>query len=156
MPVKIYLVQHGEAKAETEDPNRPLTDKGRTEVERVASYIARLGVEVSQVWHSGKLRAKQTADIWAQHLMPPQGVSQQEGLGPLDEPGKVKELLLPAKESLLVVGHLPHLSKLVSLLILGKADREVIRFRMGGVVCLARNGDRWLIDWAFTPQLVKK
>lgn len=149
--MKIYLVQHGESKPETEDPSRPLTDKGRNEVESVARHIASLGLEVSQIWHSGRLRAKQTADILAQHLMPPRGVNQQEGLGPLDDPEKAKELLLQVRESLLIVGHLPHLSKLVSLLILGETDKEVIRFRMGGMVCLARSGDSWLIDWAITP-----
>ena len=80
--MEIYLVQHGEAKPESEAPERPLTDKGRTEVESVAYYVAGLGVKVSRIVHSGKLRAKQTAEIFAQKLRPSQDTVGQEGLGP--------------------------------------------------------------------------
>jgi len=58
--MKVYLVQHGEAKAEVEDTLRPLTDRGRAEVERVAALARKLEIRPSQILHSGKLRAKQT------------------------------------------------------------------------------------------------
>src|SRR2546428_4370090 len=60
-----YLVQHGEAKPEREDPARPLTDRGRREVERVAEGAQRSGVEIAEVVHSGELRAQQTAELAA-------------------------------------------------------------------------------------------
>ena len=54
----IYLVQHGEAKPEAEDPERSLSDKGKKEVESSARHAAAVGIEVAQILHSGKLRAK--------------------------------------------------------------------------------------------------
>jgi len=154
--MEIYLVQHGEAKSETEDPERPLTEKGKDAVESVAGYVAFLGVEVAQVIHSGRLRAKQTAELFAQYLSPPQGVKQEAGLGPLDDPQQAKQLIEQAARPLMIVGHLPHLTKLASLLILGIPDREVIKFTNGGIVCLSRRDDSWLAEWALTPRLIYK
>ena len=120
--MEVYLVQHSEAKPESEDPERPLTDKGRADVESVARYVAGSGVEVSRILHSGRLRAKQTAEILAQHLVPPQGVLEQGGLGPLDDPQEAKRLVEQAGKPLMLVGHLPHLSRLAALLILARVS----------------------------------
>lgn len=154
--MEVYLVQHGEAKPESEDPERPLTDKGRTEVESVARYVAGLGVKVSRILHSGRLRAKQTAEIFAQHLVPPEGVLEQRGLGPMDDPEEAKRLVQQAGKPLMLVGHLPHLSRLTALLILGDPEKEVVRFSMGGVVCLGRSDGGWSIGWALIPLLVRQ
>ena len=153
--MEIYLVQHGESKPESEDPERPLTEKGRADVEAVAHYVGSLEIKVTQIQHSGKLRAKQTAEIFAQHLAPPQGAIEQEGLGPLDNPYKAKQIALQAGRTIMIVGHLPHLSRLASLLISGDPDKEVVRFRMGGVVCLGENDSSWVLNWAFVPEIVR-
>lgn len=152
--MEVYLVQHGEAKPESEDPERPLTGKGRAEVESVARHVAGLGVTVARILHSGRLRAKQTAEIFAQHLVPPEGVLEQKGLGPLDDPQEAKRLIQQAKRPLMVVGHLPHLSRLTALLISGDPEKEVVRFSMGGIVYLGKNDDGWSIGWALVPRLV--
>ena len=54
----LYLVQHGEAKAEAEDPERPLTARGRDDIGRLAALLARIGVRVARLEHSGKRRAQ--------------------------------------------------------------------------------------------------
>jgi phosphohistidine phosphatase len=57
--VRVYLVRHGEAKSEEEDPDRPLTDRGATEVRRVVGVAAGAGgVMVERIVHSGKTRAR--------------------------------------------------------------------------------------------------
>ena len=63
--MRLYLVQHGEAKPEAEDPQRPLADAGRQAVEHVARQAARAGVRPQVILHSGKLRAQQTGEIMA-------------------------------------------------------------------------------------------
>jgi phosphohistidine phosphatase len=153
--MEIYLVQHGEAKSESEDPERPLTGNGRQAVESVAHYIASLGVVVTQILHSGRLRARQTAELFAQYLSPAQGVKEEMGLGPQDEPEGAKRLIEQAERPVMIVGHLPHLSRLASLLILGAADKEVIRFNKGGVVCLSQTEDHWLVEWSLIPALIR-
>ena len=61
--MKLYLVQHGQAESKSVDPTRPLTGKGRQEVERVAKVAGQMHLQVRQIRHSGKTRADQTAMI---------------------------------------------------------------------------------------------
>jgi len=151
----LYLVQHGEAKPEHEDPARPLTDRGRADVEAAATLLARLDTAVDKIIHSGKTRAVQTAEIMAAYLKPSAGVEEFPGISPLDDPSRV----LPRVEEvdrLMLCGHLPHLSRLAALLITGDSSREVVRFRMGGVVCLVKEEKNWLVAWAITPEQAQK
>jgi len=45
--MRIYLVQHGEAKKENEDPLRPLTEEGIKNAEKVASHLAKLNLKIT-------------------------------------------------------------------------------------------------------------
>ncbi len=150
----LYLVQHGEAKAEADDPARPLTDRGRREVEHVAR-VAAARVQVASIAHSGKLRALQTAEILAAELRPPRGVRQLAGLAPMDDPAIAQQAALQATDRVMLVGHLPHLSRLASLLLVGDSAREIVAFRMGGIVCLGRDEGRWRLKWILTPELLE-
>ena len=152
--MECYLVQHGEAKPEQEDPARPLTDRGRGEVERVAQAARRSGVGVAEILHSGKLRAQQTAELLAAALSPVGGVRAVAGLAPLDDPAAARELLDQAAAPRMIVGHLPHLSRLTSLLLVGDPTREIVSFRMGAIVCLTREEEGWRLKWILTPDFV--
>ncbi len=150
----VYLVQHGLAASKDEDPERPLTAPGREEVERVARAVAAAGVDPALVLHSGKTRAAQTAEIFAAHLEPARGVQAVKGLDPGDEPHEIGERLAHEGEPLLVVGHLPHLSRLAALLLAGSPERELVAFRNAGVVCLEKREDGFVLRWILTPELV--
>jgi phosphohistidine phosphatase len=152
----LYLVQHGEAKPEADDPARPLTERGRKEVERVARAAARLGHRVARIRHSGKLRARQTAEILAAALRPPAGVEEMAGLAPNDDPERTARVLAEVEEPWLLVGHLPHLSRLASLLLAGDPDRPLIAFRMGALVGLGQEGGGWRLRFILTPELVEE
>ena len=85
--MKLYLVQHGEAKTKDQDPDRSLTDKGREDSEKTACFAseqARISVET--VFHSNKTRSKETAEIMAAYLFPPKGMIEKEDLSPNDNP----------------------------------------------------------------------
>jgi phosphohistidine phosphatase len=151
--LQVYLAQHGEAKPEAEDPARPLTDRGREEVRRVARQAAVLGLQVAEIRHSGKLRSRQTAEIFAAALTPLHGIREMDGLGPADDPAKARAEVESAREPWLLVGHLPHLSRLASLLLAGDPGREIIRFRNGAIVCLVQAEGRWLLQWIVTPEM---
>lgn len=149
----LYLVQHGEAAAEEVDPARPLTEQGRAQVARVARAARRMGVSVTRIHHSGKLRAHQTAEVLARELGLGSGVSKVDGLAPNDDPTTARRLVETLEAPVMLVGHLPHLSRLTSLLVAGDASREIVAFRMGGIVCLARGGDgTWRVRWALPPE----
>lgn len=147
-------MQHGEAKAESEDPERPLTDRGREEVERVARHAAALGLGIALVQHSGKQRARQTAEIVASHLAPRPRVEQRPGLAPNDDPAAAARAIHNAGETWLLVGHLPHLAKLTSLLLIGDPDRAIVAFRMGALVGLRRDAEGWRLRFVLAPEVL--
>ncbi len=152
--MRLYLVQHGEATSKEVDRRRPLTIRGRETVDRVASFTARLGVLVSQIRHSGKNRALETAQIFAQHLNPPLGVIETAGLSPMDDVRPLAEELGKTTNHLMLVGHLPSLDRLTSFLVTGDPERSIVHFHMSGVVCLVREDEIWRVDWAITPDII--
>jgi phosphohistidine phosphatase len=150
----LYLVQHGKNLPKEEDPEKGLSAEGTKEVERIAQTAKTNGVRVSSVKHSGKKRARQTAEILASALTPSEGIMEIEGLAPLDNVATLAESLNPAKDVMLV-GHLPFMEKLTAYLITGSTDRPVIKFQNGGIVCLdkARESDSWIIKWSLMPHM---
>lgn len=151
----LYLVQHAEAQSKEVDPARDLTEKGSEDIEAVAHHLKRLNVQVSQIFQSGKTRAKSTAKVLGQHLQPGAGVSEAPGLAPLDDPKIWVDRLAQMDEDILLVGHLPHLGKLAAILMSGDKKRKVINFQMGGALRLQRmEGDQWAVDWMITPGII--
>jgi phosphohistidine phosphatase len=151
----LYLVQHAGAKSEEEDPGRDLTEKGRIDIESVAHHMKRLNVQVRRIFHSGKTRAQSTANVLARHLQPPAGVSEVPGLAPLDDPEIWAGRIAKMDEDILLVGHLPHLGKLATILMGGDKERSIINFQMGGAVRLRRmEAGHWAVDWMVVPEII--
>lgn len=152
----LYLVQHGEAKSEQEDPSRPLSEKGIRDVRKVASFISqREKIEPECIFHSGKLRAAQTAGILSEYIQTGKGACEAEGLAPMDDPDGWAERLRSSGMDVMIVGHLPHLSRLSSLLLCGNPEAGMVNFKMGGVLCLKREEDKWSVEWMVVPEMLK-
>lgn len=151
-PVVIaYLVRHGDAVAASENPKRPLSRAGRDAVEQIARLARERQVEVSAIYHSGILRAEETAEILAQQLMPPGGVKAIAGLLPDDDPVIGKAELETATEPIMLVGHLPYMGRLAALLVRGDMESPVIDFPPAGMVCCSRLAAQWKIEWHLAP-----
>lgn len=146
------MVRHGEARSEYEDPKRPLSDRGRKEVEQVALAAAARKARVAEILHSGKLRARQTAEILARALSVQESVREIQGLSPDDDPLVAKAELEVSQEPLMLVGHLPHLGRLASILVVGEPAREVVEFPTAGIACLSREEGGWKIKWTLGPE----
>ena len=152
--MKLYLAQHGSAVPTEDDPGRPLGEQGGQDVRSMASRLGDAGIQVTRVWHSGKLRAEQTAEILAKRILSGRKVECIKGLGPNDPVAEFASDADVWDEDMLVVGHLPFMSRLVSLLMVGDAEHELVRFSPGSVVCLERDAaDRWCIVWMLRPEL---
>jgi len=151
----LYLVQHGEAKKEEEDPARGLTVKGIEDARKSASFAAKARVKVNRIFHSGKTRAEQTANILGEMLKPKEGVIVTENLAPTDDPAVWAKRITETSEDTMLVGHLPYMAKLAGLLLCGNGEKTFVEFKMGGIVCLKRLDDgRWLLDWMIVPELI--
>ena len=140
--MNLYLVRHGQAVPKEVDADQPLSDAGRAGVERVASALRDRGVRVGQVFHSGKARARQTAEI--------------NGIAPLDPTDGLAETVASWTEDTMVVGHLPFMDKMVARLVTGGEEPTLVVFSPATVVCLQRDqdGQRWRIDWVLKPEVL--
>ena len=154
--MRAYLVQHGKAKSADEDPNRGLSGEGREEVTRVCEFLRELRISVSLIQHSGKLRAEETAHILGMTIRCTAGPVHTDGLDPTDDPSFGANFLKVYTDDILIVGHLPHLERLTSLLLAGNPDKHPVKFRNGGVVCLEKeDGGVWSLLWAVVPELLQ-
>jgi phosphohistidine phosphatase len=99
------------------------------------------------------LRARQTAEIPATELNVPTPL-ETDGLAPLDAPTIWAERLTERTDDIILVGHLPYMSKLASTLLGGIAATHVIHFQMGGVVALTREEKLWSLRWMIVPTIL--
>ncbi len=154
--MNLYLVQHAEAKPKEKDPERGLSEKGLSDLRRVAIHVAAHScILVNLILHSGKKRAKQTVEVLAEYLNPPDGIKAIDGLEPLADASIWKDRLKEINQDTMLVGHLPHLSKLTSSLLCNDDARTTVNFKNSGIVCLKRDDSgSWSIGWMLTPQIL--
>ena len=120
--IKVYLVQHGNVVSKEINPERPLSDKGRKDVEKIAGLLKKIKLNVNVIQHSEELRATQTAEILHSTIKSIRDIVQKNNLAPNDPIEPLWYEIMKAHEDLLIVGHLPFLSRLASRLLSGKAD----------------------------------
>ncbi len=151
----LYLVRHGEAKPESEDPERGLTDHGMKNARRMGEFLSFMGTELDTVIHSTKKRARETALAITESIRPKKEIQQAEGLSPNDDPAVWIAKINAMEEDTAIVGHLPFLDRLLGLLVLGDANKRIIDFKAAGAICLKpADSGKWLIAWAISPEVI--
>jgi phosphohistidine phosphatase len=150
----LYLIQHGKSLPKDQDPDQGLSAEGIAETERIANQAKDDGATVSQIKHSVKTRARQTAEIFAGALNPKQGIREVSGIKPLDDVAEYAANIDPL-ENIMLVGHLPFMERLTSFLIMGSIDKPVFKFQNSGIVCLDKDPEAqaWTIRWALMPKI---
>ena len=155
----IYLVQHGDALPETTDPERPLTDTGRADIGALAQFMRETGATAGRIVHSGKLRARQTADIFAEAFGADTKLEvMATGLSPKDSPVYLAEAIADWRDDTLVVAHQPFLSRFVSRVLLGAESPVVVEFTPGTAVALTRRPatGALALSWVLPPTLLRR
>jgi phosphohistidine phosphatase len=150
----LYLVQHGKNLPKDLDIHKGLSEEGIAEVKRIAEVAQHYGVRVSKIYHSGKTRARQTAQIFASFLDVKDEILETEGMKPLDDVVRLAEKI-EASENIMLVGHLPFLEKLTSHLVVGSDEKPILKFQNGGIICLHKDSDSqsWIIKWTLMPHI---
>lgn len=148
----LFLVHHGDVVGPEVDTRRPLSPEGREAVERVAAAAAARGARPAVVWHSGKLRAKQTAEAFWLACNALAEFSASKDLQPDDPPEWMRDRLLGETRDILIAGHFPHLPRLLALLVAAPEDRRL--FPLHGVVALVSDdaGETWKEMWRLGPE----
>ena len=150
----LYLVQHGKSLSKDVDPEQGLSDEGRSEVQQIADVAKEYRVKVSRIAHSGKKRARQTAELFGNALTPSQDIEERGGLKPLDDVTAVADTL-DTRENLMLVGHLPFMERLTNHLVTGSTEGLVFKFQNGGILCLDQDSESgsWFIKWSLMPHI---
>jgi phosphohistidine phosphatase len=146
--VQLFLVHHGDAVGPEEDSRRPLSFRGREEVGRIAASAAARGAKPAVVWHSGKLRARQTAEEFWRACNALAELSATRDLQPGDSPAWILDRLRGESRDVMLVGHYPHLPNLLALLTAAATDRAP-SFPTHGIVALETtdDGETWKELW---------
>jgi len=145
---RLYFVQHGLAVDKAENPDRPLSASGIEQTGLMAAQLSKQQITISKIFHSGKLRASQTADIFADQLSVPENLAV-DYLSPNSDISIISAVL--DTDSALYVGHLPHLNILTSYLLTGDENKSLIHFQNSGVLCLESTQPDYQVAWYLVP-----
>ncbi|RLB85244.1 MAG: phosphohistidine phosphatase SixA, partial [Deltaproteobacteria bacterium] len=70
-------------------------------------------------------------------------------------PSKIASEIQDLSDGTMIVGHLPHLGKLASLLVTDNPEKGVARFQQGGILCLEQDNEaKWAVAWMIVPQIL--
>jgi len=146
--MKLYLVRHATPVSEDVDSQRPLSDSGFLEARKSAEALSH--IRPVRIYHSGKLRALQTAEVFSEATGA--SLEQADGLKPNDDPAiwaeRLKAAVVP---EVMLVGHLPYMAKMVGLLVKGDQNDLVMDFAPATVAILENKGDVWGLKGTFSP-----
>jgi phosphohistidine phosphatase len=161
--MKLCFFRHGIAapKGLMPDSKRPLTSEGRAKVKKAARGLKELDLAPDLILTSPFARAKETAEILAKELDLKKGAAPCEALEPnrplsdllkeLDHRGKMK--------SVIVVGHEPGLSHMISELISGGRLLK-IDLKKAGACCLELDllspGRKASLLWLLTSKQLRR
>lgn len=149
---RVYFAQHGLALDKADDPERPLSPTGIHQSKIIARTLQDAETPISSVFHSGKLRAAQTAEIFAD-ILNISSLSVVEGLSASDDVTRLAQNL--SINHALYVGHLPHLEKLLAYLVTGNENNRIIKFQNSAVACLEKDDEHYQLRWYLTPELME-
>ncbi len=160
----LYLVRHGVAKEFGEDgirsdEERPLSALGRRKTAQVARGLKQLGVTPHRIVTSPLVRARETADIVAGVVAPTVTVEESATLAPTAAPAAaVAWLASQQPATIMLVGHLPHIPELASVLLAGDASVD-IRFKKAAACCLSLIGvtqaSAARLEWLLQPKQLR-
>lgn len=136
----LYLVHHADAVGPEVDSQRPLSQGGRIHADTIAQRAKERGVMPVVISHSGKLRARQTAEAFWRTCNPLAVCSAVRGLQPADPPEWTKDQVTGVSGDLMLVGHMPSLPKILRLL----TGDESAEFPLHGLVALEEDAGKWI------------
>ena len=141
------LVHHSDAVSPAVDPQRPLSERGHAQAASLAAQAQRVGHVPAAIWHSGKLRARQTAESFLRACNPMAEFRMVRGLHPGDPPEWMRDELNAETRDVMVVGHMPHIAALARALSADAGD-----FPLNSLMAFRRSEDgRWRREVILSP-----
>jgi phosphohistidine phosphatase len=148
----IYLMRHGEAKDAMEDSERSLSEKGKDDVRLIAEELLKRGVSLDRIFYSPLKRAGETAKIMAEKLLPVGEPTETHELKPDDDPNIWRGRLCSHIKDIMIIGHLPHIGRLSTILTSGNIDAAGAIFPTSGINCIKRKDGKHTLEWSLSPK----
>ena len=144
----ILLVHHADALGAHIDAQRPLSAHGLAQAQYLAEHVKARGFVPAAIWHSGKLRGRQTAEAFLRLCGPFAEFKMVRGLQSEDPAVWMRDELLAETRDVLLVGHMPHIADLARLMAPGAGA-----FPLNGLIAFAREGGSrtWDEAWRARP-----
>lgn len=146
--MRLYLMRHGQAEDPSVDPEQGLTSGGKQEIENIARKLAQKSLHLSQIYHSSKKRAQQTAQILSGIVAASNPPQYMDNLKPNDNPEIIIEAINQWTDDTMIVGHLPFIPSLLNRL---TQTQHSIHFKPGTIACLVHTGNQWQLEWILEP-----
>lgn len=155
--MRLYLVQHGDALPRDVDRDRPLSDRGRDDIQRLTEWLSGNSVRITQILHSGKTRAEETAEILRRLIGTGGKICAGRGLGPNDSPEAFLRRMRHSENDTLVAGHMPFVARTVSQALTGAPDRQLVQFLPGSIAGIERSDDAsWRLFLFVRPEFISR
>lgn len=152
--MKIYLVQHGDCALIGGNSEQTLNETGKQDIKHLANFLSKKKLQVTHIYHSEKVRARETAEILLSGITSLNSIELLPGINPMDSVIPIVKQINGWKEDVVIVGHLPFMAKCVAKLITDDENNSVVIFERGTIVCLEKIGDiDWAINWMLRPEL---
>lgn len=154
--MKVYLIQHGDSLEKEINELRPLSETGKKDIEKMANFLTPAKLTVGNIFHSGKLRAEQTAEIIKKAFHYNKKTQMKSGLEPMDPVDPIAKEINDFSADMILVGHLPFMAKLAGKLISDDENKLTVAFQPGSMVCLQKNENNpnlWVVRWMLRPEL---
>ena len=148
----VYLMRHGEASRDLNSLESTLTDRGIAQVSEMGEKLKQEGVKIEKIYHSGLLRAEETASIVREIAFPNVlELEREKGIAPQADPELWKKKWEDKtfnNQSSLFISHLPFLPKLVDLLL---KDIDDYSFSHSSVMCIEQDTQKnWIKKWSWS------
>jgi phosphohistidine phosphatase len=153
--MNVYLIRHAHAVDADENPERPLSTRGRAQVVALATFLTRSGLfQPAAFWHSPLLRSRETAELLGQRMRLSVPYMLMPDLEPEDDPRAAARLIKAANHAVAIIGHEPHLSALATLLVVGRAGLPAFVMKKCSALALEGMESHWSVRWHVSPELI--
>lgn len=164
--MELIILRHAiafprDAKRWPNDVERPLTMEGVKRARRAAAGLKRIAKAPTLVLTSPFVRARDTAAIFEQAARWPEAV-ESEALVPGASPEGVLDALRRRggkAECIAIVGHQPHLGRLLALCLRGDARSEAFELKKSAIVCVHFEGppraNQGALQWSLPPRVLR-
>lgn len=153
--MQLFIIRHAHAVDSAEDPERPLSKRGRDQVRTLAKFLRESdALSVDEFWHSPLARSRETAELLKKQLESRAKQVEVAGLDGADDPAVIATQLKKPRGRLAIIGHEPHLSALASLLVVGMAEPSRFILKKSAVLALEQTDGVWAVRWQVSPELL--